>query len=133
MILGFRWERCQLDVLSNLKDRRGVTVERALERLSADLHAAYQRLLATIPSDDRALVLRMLHFTALSARPITLDEVTEYAIVEEGSVLVTSEHHFGDCNDVLQLCRNLVSVQGNILDLAHKSVKDFLLSADVTG
>jgi hypothetical protein len=75
----------------------------------------------------------MLHFIALSARPVTLDEVAEYAIVEEGLVLVTSEHRFADCNDVLQLCGNLVSVQDNILSLAHKSVKAFLLSADVTG
>jgi hypothetical protein len=67
--------RCQLDVLSKLKDRRSVTVERTLERLPTDLHTTYQRLLATIPSDDRALVLRMLHLVALSARPVTLDEV----------------------------------------------------------
>jgi hypothetical protein len=75
----------------------------------------------------------MLHFIALGARPITLDEVTEYAIVEDGLVLVTSEHRFADCNHVLQLCGNLVSVQDNILNLAHKSIKDFLLSAGVTG
>src|SRR2546423_12664514 len=133
MILRFRWARCQLDILSKLKDRRSVTVERALERLPADLHTTYQRLLATIPSDDRALALRMLYFVALSARPVTLDEVAEYAIVEEGLVLVTSEHRFTDCHDVLQLCGNLVSVQDNILSLAHKPVKDFFLFADVTG
>jgi hypothetical protein len=123
--------RCQLDVLSKLKDRRSVTVERTLERLPADLHITYQRLLATIPSDDRTPVLRMLHFVALSARPVILDEFAEYAIGEEGLVLVTSEHRFADCHDVLQLCGNLVSVQDNILSLAHKSTKDFLLSADV--
>jgi hypothetical protein len=53
--------------------------------------------------------------------------------VEEGFVLVTSEHRFADCHDVLRLCGNLVSVQDNILSLAHKSVKDFLLSTNVTG
>jgi hypothetical protein len=129
--LRFRWAQCQLDVLSKLRDRRGVTVEKALERLPTDLHVTYQRLLAAIPDDDRALVLRMLNFVALSARPVTLDEVAEYAIVEEGMVKVASENRFADCNDVLFLCGNLVSVQDTILSLAHKSVKDFLLSADV--
>ena len=53
--------------------------------------------------------------------------------MEEGLVLVTSEHCFADYQDVLQLCGNLVSVQDNILSLAHKSVKDFLLSTEVAG
>jgi hypothetical protein len=74
--------------------------------------------------------MRLIEFVS---RPVTLDEVAESAIVEEGLVLVTSEHRFADCHDVLQLCGNLVSVQDNIPSLAHKSVKDLLLSADVTG
>jgi hypothetical protein len=130
--LRFRWAQCQLDVLSKLKDRRSVTVERALERLPSDLHATYKRLLAAIPDDDRALVLRMLNFVALCARPVTLDEVAEYAIIEDGMVRVTPVHRFANCDEILQLCGNFVSVQDKILSLAHKSVKDFLLSADVT-
>ena len=129
----FRWAQCQLDVLSKLRDRRSVNVEKALERLPTDLHVTYQRLLAAIPDDERALVLRMLNFIALSARPVTLDEVAEYAIIEDGMVLVTSANRFAECSDVLQLCGNLVSLQDDILSLAHKSVKDFLLSPDVTG
>lgn len=129
--LRFRWAQCQLDVLSKLRDRRGVTVQKVLERLPTDLHVTYQRLLAAIPDDDRALALRILNFVALSARPVTLDEAAEYAIVEDGMDNVASENRFPDPSDILSLCGNLVNLQDRILSLAHKSVKDFLLSADV--
>lgn len=125
--LRFRRPQCQLDVLSKLKDRRSVTVEIALERLPSDLHVTYKRLLAAIPDDDRALVLRMLNFVALCARPVMLDEVVEYAIIEDGVVRVTPGNRFANCNEILQLCGNFVSVQDKILSLAHKPVKGLLV------
>jgi len=63
-----------------------------------------------------------------SARPVTVAEVAEFAILEDGMTNVQPEERFEDFTEILSLISSLINVQDGNLTLAHKSVQDFLVT-----
>jgi hypothetical protein len=77
-------------------------------------------------------VLRILFLLAFGRRPMTLPEVAEFAILEEGTTEISSDNRFEDFTDILSLCGSFVVIQDEHILLAHKSIRDFLI-AQATG
>lgn len=81
-----------------------------------------------IRPQDRTIVLRILFFLAFSARPLEIKEVAEFAILEEDTKEIHSEDRFDDLSDLGGLCTSFVDIRGSHITLAHKSIKDFLIT-----
>ena len=100
-----------------------------------DLNASYERTLLQLCSFDASttlsnerLVFRILIFVAFSGRPVTVEEVAEFAVIENSAEKIEPDDRFEDPLSVLAFVGSLISMQDSIMTLAHKSVKDFLES-----
>jgi hypothetical protein len=116
-----------LFALAKMKDRRVKTVQRVLDIMPRDLYSTYSKILHELQeSSDWQVVDRTLAFVCYSARPITVSEVAEFAILENNMTNITPEERFEDFTEILSLISSLINVQDGNLTLAHKSVQDFL-------
>jgi len=111
----------------------------------------YERVLENIDDTHREHAFKALQFLAFSARPVSLAEVAEMAVINvEGSTSFNpDEDRLYDPNEIIKYCSSLVSVstaqsrpvylaRNNVygytigeaieLRLAHFSVKEFLIS-----
>jgi len=117
-----------------LKDRRVKKVQEVLDAMPEDLYSTYSRILDDLQSsDDWPVVDRILAFVSYSARPVTVAEVAEFAILEDGMTNVQPEERFEDFTEILSLIGSLINVQDGNLTLAHKSVQDFLVTRQERG
>ncbi|EGU86437.1 hypothetical protein FOXB_03045 [Fusarium oxysporum f. sp. conglutinans Fo5176] len=138
----FRWAACQLDSLETCLDREGIEI--ALRSLPQDLNETYNRILQRIPPERKHKAIRLLQFLVCSERPLTLKEAVDVIAVR-----IDSRPGYFDLEDrlprpseITRFCPSLVSiVQGSHgsqdaveeLQLAHFSVKEYLLNYQVQG
>lgn len=121
----FLWVGIACDELAQVQSRNSM---KALQALPRGLNSLYQKLLETAITtsgeDDEPMILEMLTFVAFALRPLTLVELSEacqlYPDEEEDCRLQFTQ-------EVIDLCRLMIVVQGSHVRLLHKSVKDFLL------
>jgi hypothetical protein len=114
-------------VLSKLKDRRVKKIREVLDKMPESLQSTYSQILHELhSSDDWPILERTLAFVSYSARPVTIREVAEFAILEDEMTTIQSEERFEDFGDILSLISSLIDVQDGHLALAHKSVQEFL-------
>lgn len=107
-----RLERCHTEVAIN----------NVLETLPKDLSETYSAVLNDVPEDDRDAARTILIWVTFSRHPLTLEFLANLA------GLIRPE-------DVVDICTTyLINVSSdNFIRLAHFSVKEFLVSADVSG
>jgi hypothetical protein len=123
----FRWAQCQLDNVRSIKDRRLRNVEEVLEKMPADIYKTYDRILSSLQlASERALAGRILSFVCYSARPVTIVEAAEFAILEDGMTDVDPQDRFESFEDIILLLGNMVDVQKSLLVLSHRSVQEYL-------
>ncbi|KAJ0133227.1 hypothetical protein HZ326_23694 [Fusarium oxysporum f. sp. albedinis] len=138
----FRWAACQLDSLETCLDREGVEI--ALRSLPHDLNETYNRILQRIPPERKHKAIRLLQFLVCSERPLTLKEAVDVIAVR-----IDSRPGYFDpvdrlpCpSEITRFCPSLVSIvhgshgdQDAVeeLQLAHFSVKEYLLNYQVQG
>jgi hypothetical protein len=121
--------QCQLDTLCELRDHRLSTIRKVLVALPETLSKTYQDILSRIPfSEDRETVVKILQFVAFSARPASVIELAEYAIIAEDARGSYDGEGFEDFESMLSLCGSLITVRDKHVLLAHESVKKFLTS-----
>jgi len=109
-------------------------VREVLDAMPEDLYTTYSRILNDLQRlDDWPLVDRILAFVSYSARPVTVAEVAEFAILEDSMTHVQPEERFEDFTEILSTVSSLVNVQDGNLSLAHKSVQDFLVTQQESG
>lgn len=121
----FLWVGIACDELAQVQSRNTL---KTLEALPRGLNSLYQKLLetaiTTTGEDDEPMILEMLSFVAFALRPLTLAELSEacqlYPDEEEDCRLQFTQ-------EIIDLCRLMIVVQGRHVRLLHKSVKDFLL------
>lgn len=89
----------------------------------------YERILASQKSDEeRTLLKRVFHLVIYGQRAMTVPEVAEAAIIEEGVTALDPDERFTNPYDLLRECGSLFIVTGGLLGLAHYSVQEYLKS-----
>ncbi len=114
-------------MLSNLKDRRVKKVREVLDSMPTSIQTTYARILLDLHgSEEWPILERVLALVSFGARPVTVEEAAEFAILEAEMTTVNSEERIEDFNDILAMLSSLISIQDGHLILAHKSVQEFL-------
>ncbi|OLN86260.1 Ankyrin repeat domain-containing protein 50-like protein 2 [Colletotrichum chlorophyti] len=137
----FRWAACQLDSLETCLDRE--ELENTLMTLPRDLNATYERILESIPQNRKTKATRLLQFLVYSDRPLTLQEAVDVIAVRlDERKYFDPDDRLPDPADITRFCPSLVVLAATLdeddietfyLQLAHFSVKEYLLQHDVEG
>ncbi|MCJ1313135.1 hypothetical protein MMC25_006812 [Agyrium rufum] len=124
----FRWVACQLDVLGSCLSPS--VLDRTLKSLPRTLDETYERILLKVPEEYQQQAFSALQFLAFSLRPVSLDCIAEVIAFPPGCRDVDDMDRLFDSHDVLAICPSLITIQqnGNIAQLAHYSVKEWLMS-----
>lgn len=91
----FRWAYCQLHELKKLKSTKPTYVKEALKALPATLDETYIRMLCGIKEMYYKEAMTLLRWLAYSSRPLTLEELSEAAIIDPDSVDGVDERRSG--------------------------------------
>ena len=153
-IKRFRWAVCQLDALRHCVNLTGL--RKILGNLPKTLDETYQRILTGVPDEYAEDALRILRWLCICKRPLRLEEVADLTAVDCKLQRYDCERRLFDPRDVVKLFPSLVKVSpeernhleilfphfkvfgvdgeatchsslSDILELSHKSVKDYLL------
>ena len=108
-----------------MKDRRTKVIEQRLAELPVDIFKTYSRTIASFEhSGERSLAARILMFVCYSARPVTIAEVAEFAILEDGMTSTDPQDRLEDFAAILAPLSSLFDIRGEVLTLSHKSVQN---------
>lgn len=120
---------CQIDYLCQLPDNRERCL--ALESLPPDLKSTYERILSRVDETNihvRALVQRTLRWLIVAKEGLTINALREALSMKDGTQKLDRDA-VPDEFVLLRSCSSLVrkSTSGQELELAHFTVKEFLL------
>ncbi|KAJ3871846.1 ectomycorrhiza-induced ankyrin-domain/NACHT-domain-containing protein [Lentinula edodes] len=124
----FRWVDCQMMQLQQCKKKRDV--EEALKTLPATLQDSYDQALGRLgrlPEREKEDIQHVLLWLLYAFEPLTKDQVSEIWKID------LLEQKFDPDEMDLQVEKNISSTfvtvgQDNIIQLAHASVKEYLIS-----
>jgi hypothetical protein len=127
----FRWLECQMIHLGTQPTPR--LVSRALQSLPATLDQTYESMLRRVPESSMTLVREALMWLTFSHRPLSLMELNEAVVVEEGDTCIDEHSRLKPADLLLTLCQGLVHFDTDKLSvtLAHHSVFRYLTTMDV--
>ncbi|KAF0315992.1 ankyrin repeat protein [Colletotrichum asianum] len=123
----FRWVACQLDHLGScVSDEQ---CRQALRSLPPDLPETYLRILKRIPKAQQLHVQLTLDFIAYADFKLSIAQLREVLSVPANSSLLKASAVIRE-DAITRICSSLVrkSNDGNYLEFAHFSVKEFLMS-----
>ena len=123
---------CQIDYLCQLPDNRERCL--ALGSLPPDLKSTYERILSRVDETNihvRALVQRTLRWLIVAKEGLTINALREALSMKDGTQKLDRDA-VPDEFVLLRSCSSLVrkSTSGQELELAHFTVKEFLLGID---
>ena len=123
---------CQIDYLCQLPDNRERCL--ALESLPPDLKSTYERILSRVDETNihvRTLVQRTLRWLIVAKEKLTISALREALSMKDGTQKLDNDA-VPDEFVLLRACSSLVrkSTSGQELELAHFTVKEFLLGID---
>lgn len=153
----FRWVTCQLDALENCLDYP--TLQKALNSLPMTLDETYARILTNLPHEHEHHTRRLLQFLTFSERPLTIKEAVDAIAVDtDNKPRFDPKNRMPVPEEIVSYCSSLVVLTVRALkerefhqlmgyypdfaygeteetiqelQLAHLSVKDYLLSERV--
>ena len=119
---------CQLDALrhcAKLSELRNT-----LNSLPKTLDNTYERILLNLDELWRDDVCKVLQWLCFAQRSLTLNEMVDaLAVAFVDGAKFDPDERYPDPRDILSRCSSLVSLtEGGVLQLAHFSVKEYLLS-----
>ncbi|KAH8824103.1 ankyrin repeat-containing domain protein [Flagelloscypha sp. PMI_526] len=134
----FRMVACQVDILQRVKNSR--QLRESLSSLPNSLGETYGRILERIPEEQRELAHRLFAILSFASGRISIAEISAMLAVEFSSGDDSNDvpqfqeaNLFHDSLDVVDLGTCLVSrvasYNGALLQLAHASVKEYLLAS----
>ena len=109
-------------------------IRRIIRSLPRDLPATYQRALERVVRNRKADVARkMFRWVVAAKRPLSLMEIREAIAVEPCQPFSQQDKLVNDVEQLVPWCGNLLVLdeEGGLVQFAHHSVKDYLLSANV--
>lgn len=117
-----------------MKDRRTKRIQQSLTELPTDLFKTYSRIIGSLEnSGEQSLAARILMFVCYSARPVTLAEVAEFAILEDGMTSIDPQDRLEDFAAIIAPLSSLLDIRGDVLALSHKSVQEYLVAGHRRG
>ncbi|KAK7212205.1 hypothetical protein V2G26_019383 [Clonostachys chloroleuca] len=139
----FRLAVCQLEILKSCIDIG--QVEDEIKRLPRTLEGIYERILRDIREHHHTRVVRILQFLVYSQRPLRIDELVDAIAVDlSREPEFEPERRMPDPQGILEMCPSLLAsralnaednTQGNktsivieVVELAHATVKEYLIS-----
>ncbi|KAI5837417.1 hypothetical protein DFP73DRAFT_636146 [Morchella snyderi] len=123
----FRLAKYQFDIIREL--RRPKTILEALKTLPQDLNETYERILLGIKSeDDIKLMRRVLKLIIFAVRPMTIEEVAEASVIEEGIESLDEDARLNDPSSLLKISGGILSLTGRFIGLAHYSIQQYITS-----
>ena len=126
-VARFRWAACQLDALVDCLDYG--ELKRALTSFPETLYQTYDRILLGIPSKYKEKMTRILQFLVFSERPLRIKEAVDALVVDPTGVpYFDPKFRMPDPQEISRYCSSLVVNQGLELQLAHSTVKEYLMS-----
>ena len=127
----FRWIDCQMDFLRGQLTPRAV--RKALQDLPGTVDDTYILLLGRVPDTGRQIVRDALLWLSFSHRPLSLKELCEAVIVEEGESEIDNDCRLSDPELLLSLCQGLVvrDETTDMVALAHGSIKAFVAGSNI--
>jgi hypothetical protein len=121
-----------MDQLSHLRSAKSIRA--SLSELPTTLNATYKNILKRVQQQDVDLLRKALFWTAFSVLPLKIDELQDALAIEVGMLTLAEveDSRLLDASDILSLSNGLFTVSdtGHV-KLAHLSVLDYLLSADI--
>lgn len=123
----FLWVGIACDELMRVRLR---DVVKTLQELPRSLDSLYRSLLDRAieqNEDNQDTIIRILGFVATARRPLTILELLEACQLYTDMGL---EERLAYIHEDITMCRLLIVVQGSIVSLLHKSLKDFLTSSE---
>lgn len=107
-------------------------IRKSLNELPSGLSETYDRILIRLSKVDQEIARRILLWVSFAVIPLTIEEVHIGIAIEWDDDYLDEESLLHSPLDILNLVGGLVRVSGNgYVSLAHKSVKDYLLSSEI--
>jgi hypothetical protein len=120
-----------LDALKPLG--RPKAIRNALKSLPKTLDESYDRILLAIQSEEeKDHIRRTLQFIIFAIRPMTMEEIAEAVVVEDGSTALDPDDRFHTPEHLVKNVRSLLTTTGGYLGLSHYSVQEYLLSPRIS-
>lgn len=113
--------------------RSEAALEAALSSLPKGLHETYQRSLLKTLDVDKVYLQRAMLWLAWSLYPLTLENVVDALVLEQGMTTYDSRARLSDPEDLLEICGTFAMLgessgrdhEVHQLRLAHHSVRDY--------
>ncbi|TVY92919.1 Serine/threonine-protein phosphatase 6 regulatory ankyrin repeat subunit B [Lachnellula willkommii] len=126
----FRWAACQLDLLSGLPT--DAAKRQALMSLPPTLFKTYERILERLgesSSSVQEMVQNTLKWILHSRARISAAQICEAVSIKESNIVFDKESLY-EQEDILLHCSSFIRLSscGNLFELAHFTVKEFLES-----
>ncbi|KAI0320597.1 ankyrin repeat-containing domain protein [Amylostereum chailletii] len=123
----FRWVFCQLEVLRDCLPKH---IRHVLKNLPKTLDETYQRILENIAEDVSEDALHLFQCLAFSLRPLTIEELADVLAVDFDTDTVPEfvSSYRPLSTQVLRICSGLVVLNNRVVQFAHFSVQEYLVS-----
>lgn len=133
VLLRFRWASCQLDAISRVRTPK--EVRKALASLPTGLEDTYKRILSDTFREDAELLRKMLMWLSFCTTRLTREELREALAIQPHASEIDEDAQLTSVEDLLGLGNSLVNIsqRGKGVELAHLSVRDYLLSGSLAG
>jgi ankyrin repeat protein len=128
--IRFRWVACQIDYLCELPNDRAR--REALESLPPDLNSTYQRILQRLIANNlyrQKIAQRTLMWLLYTNRKLSSSELCQAISVNLGDDDLDEESIPSE-EEVLKCCSSLIRLSPSGFELAHFTVREFLIHID---
>lgn len=115
-------------MLKNLHSKHRTVLDRALDQLPKGLDATYERMLSSINDLVRDQAKTMLQWLAFALRPLSLDELHETRLIDPSARDNIDWDDTCSPGEIIAILGSLVQVDKGCVELAHLSVKEYLIS-----
>ena len=125
---------CQLE---SLRHTPSADLRRVLHELPETLDQAYENVLNSIDEEDRGHAHRLLQYAAVAIRPLRVEELAQALAVDFGAAGRAGNSGINSgwrttgqrqAMPVLSACSSLISIESQVVQFSHLSVKEFLTS-----
>lgn len=101
----------------------------SLSNLPGTLREMYANTLERVDEEDIPLVREALFWLCFANQPLTMQSLNEFVVLDETCTVLDEDMMLVPGDILLQICQGLISRdQAGHVNLAHSSVKDFLIS-----